>query len=361
VIVTCAIELHDVTKYYQSDLPAARSLNLSVARSEWLVLLGPSGGGKTTTLRLIAGLERPSSGTIVLDGNVVNDTPPHRRNVAMMFQRPALYPNRNVLSNLLFSNKLRRRDSGAADETACTIARDLGLEALLNRYPGELSGGEQQRLALGRTLVRQAAVLLLDEPLSNLDAPLRLEIRRELHLLRTRRVATIVLVTHDPTEAMALGDRIAVLDGGTLRQLATPVELWCRPAHETVARLLSPTMGCLAARLQRRETGLWLVTPSGAWPAPEHWSPHAGRTVRIGIRPDDVRLAATGEVPLQVTLVEPQPAGSLVTGVNAAGSMTVVEKDRRVTPGEKIMVKVVWPLTLVFDASTGALLAGPVA
>jgi multiple sugar transport system ATP-binding protein len=355
------VALGDVTKYYNDSMPAVAALNLEVPAGEWLALLGPSGCGKTTTLRLIAGLERPSSGTILLDGEVANDTPPHRRNVAMMFQRPALYPNRTVLSNLLFSNKLRRQNSVATDAAARQVARDLGLDGLLNRYPAELSGGEQQRLALGRALVRQAAVLLLDEPLSNLDAPLRLEIRRELHLLRTRRVATIMLVTHDPTEAMALGDRIAVLDGGTLRQLATPVELWCRPAHENVARLLSPTMGWLAGRLDRRETGLWIVTPSGAWPAPEHWSPHAGRTVRIGIRPDDVRRAATDEVPVQVTLAEPQPAASLLTCENAAGSLTVLERDSRVKAGEKIMVKVNWPLTLLFGASTGALLAGPVA
>src|SRR5262245_11459662 len=355
------LALGDVTKYYNDSIPAVAARNLELAAGEWLTLLGPSGSGKTTTLRLIAGLERLSSGTILLDGEVANHTPPHRRNVAMMFQRPALYPNRTVFGNLLFSNKLRRRTSAAAGEAARGVARELGLESLLNRYPAELSGGEQQRLALGRALVRQAAVLLLDEPLSNLDAPLRLEIRRELHLLRRRRVATIMLVTHDPTEAMALGDRIAVLDGGTLRQLATPVELWCRPAHQNVARLLSPTMGWLAGRLERRETGLWIMTPSGAWPAPEHWSPHAGRTVRIGIRPDDVRRAATDELPMQGTLVEPQPTASLVSCETAAGTVTVLDKDRRLLAGEKIMVKVNWPLTLVFDASTGALLAGPVA
>src|SRR5262245_46827222 len=218
------IVLDGVSKEFPGPVQALRDINLKVAAGECLVLAGPAGCGKTTTLRLLAGLETPSGGAIRFGGKVVNKVPPWRRSVAMVFQRPALFPNRTVRKNLtqgLALWRLSRAQAELMEETA----RLLELEDVLDRYPTELSGGQQQRVALGRALLRQAPILLLDEPLGQLDAPLRLDLRRQLHLLRKLFPATIVHVTHDAVEALAIADRLAVLDQGRLLQTGTAKEL----------------------------------------------------------------------------------------------------------------------------------------
>ncbi len=216
--------------------------DLTVAAGEWLVLVGSSGSGKTTTLRLIAGLEKPSSGTIRIGARIVNQVPPSQRDVAMVFQRPALFPNKNVRANLAFGMRLQRgfwrrfsRDYRHREEDAVRdVAGYLRIEHLLDRRPGELSGGEQQRMALGRALIRRTAVGLLDEPLGHLDAPLREKLTAEFPLLRSRFPATMVIVTHDPVEALALGDRIAVLHNGRVLQVDRPEALLRKPADAFV-------------------------------------------------------------------------------------------------------------------------------
>jgi ABC-type sugar transport system ATPase subunit len=223
------INLNNVTKAYPSGTIGAQNVTLCVTDGELLALVGPSGCGKTTLLRLIAGLEQPDAGTISIGGQLMNGRPPHERNVGMVFQRPALYPNRTVRDNLAFSLKLRqgasvwRRISGQGrqfeqycNERVNAAARLLRLEGELDRFPAQLSGGQQQRVALGRVLVLQPNVLLLDEPLSNIDAGLRQELGRELHLIQRQLHATMILVTHDIQEATSTGDRVAVMEQGRI-------------------------------------------------------------------------------------------------------------------------------------------------
>jgi ABC-type sugar transport system ATPase subunit len=224
------IALAGVCKVYKNGVRALIDVDLTVARGEWLVLYGPSGCGKTTTLRLIAGLEEPTAGTVHIEGGIVNHVPPAQRDVAMVFQRPALFPNKSVRANLAFGIRLQAGILGRfrtdvrdrEDEAIREVAGCLQIEPLLGRFPGELSGGEQQRVALGRALVRRARVGLLDEPFGHLDAPLRLKLRSELPLLRSRFPTTMIIVTHDPADALALGDRVAVLHEGKVLQVDRP-------------------------------------------------------------------------------------------------------------------------------------------
>lgn len=241
------IVLEGLKKIYPGGIQALGNLNLAVSSGEWLVLVGPSGCGKTTTLRLIAGLETPTSGIVRIGGRVMNSLPPHLRDVAMVFQRPALFPNQTVYGNLSFGLRLRlpgiwpfapRKISEREESLVRETARHLLIGDLLDRYPGQLSGGEQQRVALGRAMVRRAAVGLLDEPLGHLDALLRRNFLQELPLLRKRFPTTMVIVTHDPAEAFALGDRVAVMQGGNLLQVGPPEDLRRNPANEFVAELV---------------------------------------------------------------------------------------------------------------------------
>jgi ABC-type sugar transport system ATPase subunit len=237
------IELKGVSKIFSSGVHGLENCDLAVAAGEWLVMVGPSGGGKTTTLRLIAGLDEPTAGTIAIGGRIVNQIPPAQRDVAMVFQRPALFPHKNVRENLAiglrwetgffrsFARGHRAREEAAVGE----VAGALRIDHLLERLPGELSGGEQQRVALGRALIRKTAVALLDEPLGHLDAPLRSKLTRELPLLRSRFPATMVIVTHDPAEALALGDRVAIIQAGKVLQLDRPENIRRAPADDFVA------------------------------------------------------------------------------------------------------------------------------
>ncbi len=245
-----AIELLGLGKVYENGACALLDCDLAVASGEWLALVGVSGGGKTTALRLIAGLDEPSAGTIRIGGKVMNGMPPAQRNVAMVFQRPALFPNRTVRENLAFGLRLRhgffsrRSRSYRTLETDGVeqVARCLHIEHLLERRPGQLSGGEQQRVALGRALVRRTDVGLLDEPLGHLDVSLRLKLRRELPLLRSRFPATMIIVTHDPAEAMALGDRIAVLHEGKVLQIDRPEIIRRNPRNAFVAEFFASSV-----------------------------------------------------------------------------------------------------------------------
>jgi multiple sugar transport system ATP-binding protein len=310
------IVLDGLTKEYGTGVAAIRDLSLTVADGELLVLMGPSGCGKTTTLRLIAGLEEPTRGTIRIDGQDVTSLPTRQRGVAMVFQRPAVYPHLSVRGNLKFGN----RWSGGPDHVSIdAIARTLQLNEMLDRRPWQLSGGEQQRVALGRALLRRPRVFLLDEPLSNLDARLRADMRRELHLLHRRLQATMIYVTHDQVEAMTLGDRVVILDGGVVQQVGSPTVLYHRPYNRFVARSLGwPAMNLLDGHVSGNLDDLCFegrdcsiqVQPDLA----EQWLDFRGRLLTLGVRPENVRL--TGHegsgLRMEVLLLEPLGVGALV-------------------------------------------------
>ncbi len=253
-------------KVYPGNIVAVRQLSLEVRAGEYLVLVGPSGCGKTTTLRLIAGLEEVTRGRVFLNEEDATLWPPHRREVAFVFQDGALYPHLSVKDNLAFALRLRRRPRAEIEERVRRTAERLGLTELLGRNPRELSGGQQRRVALGRALAREPRFLLLDEPLSGLDTPARLQLRAELARLHRERPTTTIHVTHDQEEALSLGERVAVLNEGSLQQIDTPLSLYCRPANVFVAGFIgSPPMNFLA------------------------WT-HEGKPCRLGIRPRDIRM-----------------------------------------------------------------------
>ena len=240
------VELQDVTKSFRSPngnlVRAVNRLSISANTGELLALVGPSGCGKTTTLRLIAGLETPDDGRISFDGKIVNNVEPKERDVAMVFQRDALYPHMTACENLAFGLKLRGIAAAEIQQRVNEMAATLGLTDCLARRPGELSGGQRQRVALGRALVRHPRILLLDEPFANLDAPLRRELRRELLRLQRERQLTTILVTHDQVEALALGQRVAVMNQGALEQIGTPSDLRERPATRFVTEFLDASV-----------------------------------------------------------------------------------------------------------------------
>jgi multiple sugar transport system ATP-binding protein len=323
------VALEKVGKTFPGGVAALRDVSLRIEDGELLALVGPSGSGKTTLLRLIAGLESPTTGVIRIGDRIVNDMPPYHRDVAMVFQHPALYPHLSVRDNLAFGLKRRRWWIGGDGKAAIQArivetAQQLGLADVLERRPATLSGGQQQRVALGRALVRQPAVFLLDEPLSNLDAQLRLEMRRELHLLHRRIRATIIHVTHDQDEAMSLGERVVVLDRGVVRQADRPQVLYDRPSDRFVAGFLGwPPMNLLDGKLievdDRLNFGNWDVCLVSA-NRPD-WRPFVGRPLTLGIRPEDIRLAdgpGEGRLAMQVRFVERLGPIQLVT-LAAAG------------------------------------------
>jgi multiple sugar transport system ATP-binding protein len=298
-------------------------VDFEIRDREFVVLVGPSGCGKSTILRMIAGLEPVTGGEIVVNDRVVNDDPPRDRDIAMVFQDYALYPHMTVRQNLGFG--LKMRDTPRAEIAAAVdkTAKILQIQALLDRKPKELSGGQRQRVAIGRAIAREPALFLFDEPLSNLDAQLRVEMRTQIKRLHMAFRATSVYVTHDQTEAMTLADRIVALRDGRIEQVGSPDDLYSRPANRFVAGFIgSPTMNFLDARLEAEEGGLRVVPAGGpALKVPatrtERYRPHAGRQVVLGIRPEDLtntwtdeRRDDAGVVPLDLVVEITEPLGS---------------------------------------------------
>jgi multiple sugar transport system ATP-binding protein len=306
------IVLEGLTKRYQDGTTALRSLDLSIADGELMVLVGPSGCGKTTALRMVAGLEEITEGTILVDGQPVNDMEPRDRDIAMVFQSYALYPHLTVRDNMAFSLKYRKTPKQEIRRRVEEAARILELEELLGRKPRQLSGGQRQRVAMGRAIVRQPRAFLMDEPLSNLDAKLRVQMRAEIAKLQRSLGVTTIYVTHDQTEAMTLGSRVAVLRHGVLQQAASPQELYRRPANLFVAGFIgSPAMNLVEATLERggdspgKDSGgsgpggpevifgpHRLRVPAGVVREHPALEKYLGRTVVVGIRPENLEDAA---------------------------------------------------------------------
>jgi len=300
------IVLNDVTKVYPNGHVASKDLDLDIADGEFLVLVGPSGCGKSTALRLIAGLETPTEGTIRIGDRDVTEVSPQERDVAMVFQSYALYPHMTVRENLSFGLRIRKMDAGEIERRVDETAAVLGLAGMLDRKPAQLSGGQRQRVALGRALVREPAAFLFDEPLSNLDAKLRIETRAELARLHKRLAATMVYVTHDQEEAMTLGDRVAVLKDGFLQQCAPPMELYRRPANRFVGGFIgSPAMNDFEGELRRTDDGWRFVSEGIEVPVDPPEGTEEGRSVALGIRPPDVRVADEGAVRATIAVIEP--------------------------------------------------------
>ena len=287
------VRLRNVKKNYDGGIPAVRNFNLDVESKEFVVIVGPSGCGKTTTLRMIAGLEEATSGEIYIGERLVNDVPAKDRDIAMVFQNYALYPHMTVYENMAFGLKLRKYPRREIDSRVREAAEILGLKDLLNRKPKELSGGERQRVAVGRSIVRKPIVFLFDEPLSNLDQKLRVQMRTELNKLHIRLQTTMIYVTHDQTEAMTLGNRVVVMKDGDIQQVADPITLYDKPVNKFVASFIgSPPMNFLHGRLLRKEGKLYFDEGAFRVKVVEEMLPKLlaveGQEVIFGVRPEDI-------------------------------------------------------------------------
>ena len=295
------IVLDGVTKVFAGGVRAVDDVSLTIGAGEFMVLVGPSGCGKSTLLRMIAGLEDVTDGTIVIGERDVTDLAPRHRDIAMVFQNYALYPHKNVRENLGYGLKVRRTPKTEIRERVNEVARMLGLDELLERRPAELSGGQRQRVAMGRAIVREPAAFLMDEPLSNLDAKLRVAMRAELARLHERLGVTTVYVTHDQVEAMTLGERVAVMRDGRIQQVDRPQTLYAEPTNLFVAAFIgSPSMNLVEARRRRHDRVRGLPAPARARPAAAYGS---GRVI-LGIRPDDFEDVAFSEPGLPTIDVE---------------------------------------------------------
>lgn len=367
--------LEGLTKTYPGAVAAVAGVDLEVADGELFVVVGPSGSGKSTLLRLIAGLETPTAGRLWIGSTRAEGLPPRDRDVAMVFQHAALYPYLTVFGNLAFGLRARGYPKREAAEKVRAAADRLGLGAVLDRYPATLSGGQRQRVALGRAIVRAPRVLLLDEPLSSLDAPLRAAVRAELVNLHRKLGTTMVHVTHDQAEAMALGDRIAVMDQGRLVQAGPPLEVYRRPASRFVAEFIgSPPTSVLPCVVEREPSqGVVRIAvvgrPDGdAWTVPESapWLSLLGGVVSgrvdLGVRPEQVAAAASPEgsstwltATAEVVRAEPLGHETIATVMLGAHGLTL-RMAAGATPrvGERVVVRIDPSCAVWFDAATGA-------
>ena len=350
------VEFAGVGKRYETGARAVSGVSLAVSDGEFLVLVGPSGCGKSTLLRMVAGLEAVSEGEIRIGGRRVNDVPPRDRDVAMVFQNYALYPHMTVFGNLAFGLKLRKVPAPEIRRRVEAAAGTLGLERYLDRHPRELSGGERQRVALGRAMVREPKVFLFDEPLSNLDARLRVEMRAEVRRLHRRVGATMIYVTHDQVEAMTMGDRIAVLKAGELQQCADPRTLYARPANTFVAGFIgSPPVNLLSGVVSadRRSVRVGSAEIAVGEAQAAALSARSGANVTLGVRPEDLRPAAHG-LAARVELVEPLGSETLVHWTSDVGPLVSrVASGPAPAVGETAALAARPENALLFDASSG--------
>jgi multiple sugar transport system ATP-binding protein len=343
-----SVSFEEVSKTF-GQVHAVKGLTLHVEEGQFLVLLGPSGCGKTTSLRMLAGLERISSGTIRIGDTVVNELPPRARNVAMVFQSYALYPHLSVYENLAYPLKIRGAPKQSIRPRVQEVAELLQIENLLERRPKELSGGQRQRVALGRAIVRHPAVFLMDEPLSNLDAQLRVHTRGELKRLQSELAVTTIYVTHDQAEAMTLADQVAIMRDGLLQQMGPPREIYDRPANRFVGAFLgSPGMNFLRGALQRENGSLDWITDGQRVPLPTDWATlvdaaETQKEVLLGVRPENVAVLSSetaGTLPAEVYVSEALGNETLVR-LRVGGQELVARADASYEPeaGERVWVQ----------------------
>ncbi len=357
------VELRNLCKVFPGGVQAVKEANLVIEDKEFVVLVGPSGCGKSTTLRMVAGLEEISSGEIYIDGVLVNDVPPKNRDIAMVFQNYALYPHMTVYKNMAFGLILRKFKKKEIDERVRKAAEILGITELLDRRPKALSGGQRQRVAVGRAIVRQPKVFLFDEPLSNLDAKLRVQMRAEISKLHQRLRSTMIYVTHDQVEAMTMGDRIVVMLDGIIQQVATPLELYHHPVNKFVAGFIgSPPMnminGTLYAqngnvRFRDDSSTIDLIVPEGKRSKLES---HLNKRVTIGIRPEDLNENASQTpkpgISIQAPVEVVEPMGSEINLYIAIGKQSAtarIKSDREPEINKPLVLDVTMGNVHFFD------------
>ncbi len=367
-----SVNLQNLVKTYADDrgrpaFTAVKGINLEIMDGEFMVLVGPSGCGKSTTLRMIAGLEKITGGTVEIGGSVVNDIEPKDRGIAMVFQNYALYPHMSVFDNLAFGLKLAGKKKELIRETVLRAAAALGLDQMLDRKPQALSGGQRQRVALGRAIVRNPKVFLFDEPLSNLDAKMRVQMRAEISRLHALLKTTMIYVTHDQVEAMTMGSRICVMHDGVIMQVADPLTLYRCPANLFVAGFIgSPPMNLLAGQVQRRDNGLFFVdeAESGALAIPlpgrlgQLAQRHVDKKIVFGMRPEHLSSTGGGDsiapVNCTVEIAEPMGAESVIY-LKASGRSLIARifGEHLYQPGEKLEIYINLDKAHLFDAETG--------
>ncbi len=357
--------LKNVYKVYEGGVKAVNSVSIDIHDKEFMVLVGPSGCGKSTTLRMIAGLEEISDGEIKIGERIVNDVPPKDRDIAMVFQNYALYPHMTVYENLAFGLKLRKFPKEEIDKRVKEAADILGIGAYLDRKPKALSGGQRQRVAVGRAIVRKPAVFLFDEPLSNLDAKMRVQMRAEINKLHTRLGTTMIYVTHDQIEAMTMGDRICVMKDGIIQQIDTPLNIYDKPANTFVAGFIgTPPMNIFKGSLAAENDKLVFKAGPISIPLPADWNPavesYVGKEILFGIRPEDIgsdRATNNANAPAITAKVEVrEPMGAeiylhLDTGVDTP-CIARVEPHLDAKVGETITLKLAMVGAHVFDPAT---------
>ena len=365
-----AIELRNLSKHF-GDVPAVRGIDLAIGDGEFIVLVGPSGCGKTTTLRMIAGLESVSGGSIAFDGEEVNRLPPKGRDIAMVFQSYALYPHMTVFANMAFGLRLSGVDRAQIGERVRAAAELLNISELLRRRPRELSGGQRQRVAMGRAIVRQPRAFLFDEPLSNLDANLRAQMRVEIKRLHSQLRTTVVYVTHDQVEAMTLADRIVVMRDGEIIQSGPPEEVYQAPVDRFVAGFIgAPKMNFLPSRLVQENGALSLPVGDGGaeirlpTPTSEALAGTIGKEVEIGLRPEHLAMRTPGEAaepgrsfPFPVEVVEPLGAETLVfTTISGAEVVARCDPGLHPRPGDRLTAVVDTTKLHLIDPESGRVL-----
>ncbi|MGH2618606.1 MAG: ABC transporter ATP-binding protein [Thermomicrobiales bacterium] len=351
-----SVRFDGVSKRY-GKVEAVTNLNLDIPDGQFMTLVGPSGCGKSTTLNMLAGLDDVTEGEIYIDDQEVSGLPPGERDIAMVFQNYALYPHMSVRDNLAFALKVRHESRESVQQKVARAARLLGIEELLDRKPRQLSGGQRQRVALGRALVREPRLFLLDEPLSNLDAKLRVQMRAELKLLFDRLETTVVYVTHDQAEAMTMSDRVAIFDKGVVQQVGAPLELYDRPANTFVAGFLgSPPMNFFEAEIANGR----LHGSGFSFELPE-WAGTVARvaSVVLGIRPEDLTFSEQpGLTPAAITLVEPMGSSTIVF-TQLGDKLVAIEtdKDTGLRVGSRVNLDIDPNRIHMFDTATGRSLA----
>jgi len=344
-----SVSFHNIQKNF-GDVKVIHGISFDIQDGEFVVLVGPSGCGKSTLLRMLAGLEDISGGEISIDGRVINELESKDRDIAMVFQSYALYPHMTVRENMAFSLRLRKADAQTTEERVANAARILNLDKLLDRFPRELSGGQRQRVAMGRAIVRDPKVFLFDEPLSNLDAKLRVAMRAEIKALHQRLKTTTVYVTHDQIEAMTMADRIVVMHDGIVEQIGTPLELFDRPGNLFVAQFIgSPAMNVFKGTVQNNTVqalGAQWAMPTGVTSATH------GQQVYFGIRPSDLNLASSG-IAAKVVVVEPTGAETELLLQIGEQSLTLVMHGRTdVKPYDTVYLQFDTNKAHVFDATS---------